>query len=302
LDVPHNETLESDLLQDPDDRTAHQAYAEWLRSEGHPWGEVIALSLAAEREPKHLRKLKTQAKQTLTRYVTEHLVPRYPRLAQRLLGFKLTGDAKGTDGLGSSTSESILWRRGFITSIETWCWKKPMRDQALELLSDPHARLLRNLCLRDQVFADLGSLSHLGALEELDFNWANVKSVADLSPLASLHRLSVLHLGRCAVTDLSPLRALPLRKLVLGGSAVSDLTPLAGHATLECLAVDATPVADVTPLLTCPRLCNVSLWDAKVPKAAAEELKQAMKANRAKPSGNADYEKYLSHAEINWYS
>jgi hypothetical protein len=238
----------------------------------------------------------------LTRYVTEHLVPRYPRLEQRLLGFKLSGDAEGTDGLGTTTSASILWRRGFITSIETWCWKKPMRSQALELLRDPHARLLRNLCLRNQVFGDLDSLSHLGALEELDFRWADLANVTDLSPLASLPRLSMLHIGPSAVTDLSPLRALPLRKVVLSGSPVRDLTPLAGHATLECLLVDATPVTDVIPLLTCPRLCNVSLWDAKVPKAQAEELARAMKANGAKPSPNADYERYLSHAEVNWYS
>ena len=39
-----------------------------------------------------------------------------------------------------------------------------------------------------------------------------------------------------------------------------------------------------------------------VPKAQAEELARAMKANGAKPSPNADYERYLSHAEVNWYS
>ena len=299
--MPHNETLESDLLRDPDNRTAYHAYAHWLRSANHPLGELIEAQLIAESEPKRLRKLKLQANQLLTRYIQQHLVPRYRRLEQRLLAFKLGDENEGTDGIGGGRSESVVWRHGLITSIETWCWTKPMRAQALELLRDPHTWLLRNLCLRKQRVDDLGIVSHLRALEDLDFHWADIGAVSDLSPLASLTRLYRLDVGGAPVTDLSPLRALPLKKLTLTRTTVVDLTPLTGHATLECLEVAQTSVADATPLLTCRRLCSVNLWDTHVPKTQVEKLKQSMKANRAEPSPNADYEPSLSHPDVNWY-
>jgi hypothetical protein len=84
-------------------------------------------------------------------------------------------------------------------------------------------------------------------------------------------------------------------------SKVTDLAPLAAHPTLEYLDLAGTPVTDVMPLLSCPRLCNVSLWESGVPKSAAEELVRAMKSNGAEPSEGADYEKYLSHEEVDWY-
>ncbi len=293
--------LEAAVVAAPDDRATWLVYADWLQSKGHPLGELITLSIAAEDEPPRQRKLKVRATALLTRIIEERHVPRYPLLAQRMLAFKLGPVERGSDGIGDSASASIRWRRGFIDSIGTWCWTQPMRDQGLALLRDPHALLLRSLSLRDEELADLRWVAHLGALETLELRWAKLHRLTDLAPLAGLPRLCWLDLRGAPVSDLAPLRALPLRKLLLQGSAVTDLQPLAGHPLLEQLDLSGTPVTDVSPLLACPRLCNVSLWDARVPAAQAEELKRAMKASGASPSPGSDYEPYLSHADLNWY-
>lgn len=296
-----NPELLAPLLADPDDARAYRAYAEWLSSRGHPLGELIAAQLDAEREPKAARKLKVRAKELLTRYVTEQLAQRHPLLEHRLLAFKLGNNQKGGDGIGNSRSASIELHRGLITSIETWCWTPSMRKALRALLDDPHTALLRNLCLRDEKIDDLAFVSRFTALEELELAWAKLGDLTDLAPLAPLRRLQRLGLPRSGASDLSPLRALPLRKLTVAMSKVTDLAPLAAHPTLEYLDLAGTPVTDVMPLLSCPRLCNVSLWESGVPKSAAEELVRAMKSNGAEPSEGADYEKYLSHEEVDWY-
>ena len=188
-----------------------------------------------------------------------------------------------------------------ITSMGTWCWSQEMRDQGLALLRDPHAAVLRELSLRDEALDDLSFVSHLRALEVLELRWADLSKLTSLEPLASLRRLEWLDVRRAPLTDLSPLRGLPLRKLILDGTAVADLSPLAAHPTLEHVDLGGTRVEDVTPLLECPRLCNVSLWGARVSKARAEQLKQAMKTIGAEPSPGSDYEAYLSHEDVSWY-
>jgi Leucine-rich repeat (LRR) protein len=49
---------------------------------------------------------------------------------------------------------------------------------------------------------------------------------ADLAPLAEMTRLHELRLEKMTITDLKPIRNVPLRKLSLKGSSVSDLSPL----------------------------------------------------------------------------
>ena len=101
--------------------------------------------------------------------------------------------------------------------------------------------------------------------------------------------------------DLSLLRALPLRKLVVSGCPVSDLAPLADHPTLEHVDLSKTRVNDVSPLFGCPRLCRVDLWDAEVSAADAEALVRSIKRHDATPSPLSDYHPYVSHRDINWY-
>jgi uncharacterized protein (TIGR02996 family) len=296
-----NPALEAAVLAEPDAREPLLVYADWLQAQHSPHGEVIVLAVAAEREAKKARKLKVNATNALVAYIEEHLAPKFPKLAGRMLGFKLKGEAKGDDGIGNTQSASITWRRGLIDGIHTWLWKPDMRAQMFELLKDRHALLLRELTIRDHAIASLEFLAHLTALESLDFRWGKIEKVADLAPLAKMSRLDFVDVRHSKVRDLSPLRKLPLRKLGLGGTQVEDLAPLAKHPTLECIDLAGTKVSDIGPLLKCPKLCNVSVWDARVSTRDAETLVKAIKQNQATPSPNSDYERYVSHNEASWY-
>ncbi|MBN4074108.1 protein kinase, partial [bacterium AH-315-E10] len=70
--------------------------------------------------------------------------------------------------------------------------------------------------------------------------------VTDLSPLKGMP-LTVLNLAGTRVADLSPLRGMPLTDLILTGTIVSDLRPLRGMQ-LTSLGVSTTKVTDLTPL------------------------------------------------------
>jgi len=64
--------------------------------------------------------------------------------------------------------------------------------------------------------------------------------VSDLSVLASLKSLEWLDLNRLPVSDLEPLRGLPLKRLNCPGTRVTDLTPLLGMP-LERVVLDFRP-------------------------------------------------------------
>jgi len=81
-------------------------------------------------------------------------------------------------------------------------------------------------------------------------------AVKDLSPLGALPRLEALGCGGTLrspgkVTDLSPLRGLPLKRLSCVDNPVSDLSPLAGMP-LESLECYRTQVKDLAPLKGMP--------------------------------------------------
>jgi len=78
------------------------------------------------------------------------------------------------------------------------------------------------------------------------------EALSDISPLRTFRKLSELHLhgpfpGRGKVTDLRPLRGLPLDKLQLNSQPVSDLEPLRGMK-LEELIIPESRVSDLSPL------------------------------------------------------
>ena len=92
---------------------------------------------------------------------------------------------------------------------------------------------------------DLTPLAGLPKLEELFVSHFNIR---DLSPLARLVNLELIHMGTSA-SDLSPLAGLTkLRHLYLPGGDISDLTPLAGLTGLEELYLFGNDVADISPL------------------------------------------------------
>lgn len=94
-----------------------------------------------------------------------------------------------------------------------------------------------------------------GKLEELSITSS---ALADLSPLRALPDLKFLEISaeydpavskfvRGQLTDLAPLKGLPLERLRIQGTAVHDLSPLQGMP-LALLRCDSTEITDLSPL------------------------------------------------------
>ena len=75
--------------------------------------------------------------------------------------------------------------------------------------------------------------------------------ITDLTPRSTARQSSKLSLMRTQVSDLTPLRGMPLKTLRLAGTKVSDLTPLHGMP-MESLQLSGTPVSDLGPLRGVP--------------------------------------------------
>jgi hypothetical protein len=98
-----------------------------------------------------------------------------------------------------------------------------------------------------------------GVVTELTFISDNVTDLAPLKALAGLRALGGLRVltcpgsavGKGKLSDLSPLKTLPLTTLNCASTSVSDLTPVA-DLRLTVLHCSATPVADLTPLKGTP--------------------------------------------------
>lgn len=74
--------------------------------------------------------------------------------------------------------------------------------------------------------------------------------------------LFTLHLPNAPVDDLTPLKEMPLEKLILSGTRVSDLTPLQSPTLIE-LDLANTKVSDLTPLACLP-LQILNLRDTRI--------------------------------------
>ena len=127
--VLRNSALEAAVLAQPEDLDVLSVYADWLQSNHQPLGEVIALNIAAETEPQ----LRSNATRALTAYIEDHLAPAYPKLAARMLSYKLAPNRKARDGIGHGQTLSILWRHGLIDSIGTWQWDRAMNEELFDL-------------------------------------------------------------------------------------------------------------------------------------------------------------------------
>lgn len=81
---------------------------------------------------------------------------------------------------------------------------------------------LEKLYLVDTRVTDLGPL---GGMQHLSSLWLNDTPVSDITPLKTVPLVS-LTLAGTKVSDLSPLKGLPLRRLHIARSEVTDLSPL----------------------------------------------------------------------------
>ena len=113
---------------------------------------------------------------------------------------------------------------------------------------------------------DVSALAHLKNLKTLNLSRTDV----DVSTLATLTNLEVLHFGYTGVSDVSALASLTnLEVLGLGQTAVSDVSALASLTNLEYLALYGTGVSDVSALAHLKNLKTLFLADIDVSDVSA---------------------------------
>ena len=112
---------------------------------------------------------------------------------------------------------------------------------------------IREIQIRDGL---LGNLWPLRALQFESLRCCGGGDVSDLSPLKGMP-LTALFLPCCAhLSDLSALQGMPLRTLFVNGTQVRDLSPLCGMPVVM-LSFKGTFVTDLAPLKTMPNLRHV---------------------------------------------
>ena len=120
--------------------------------------------------------------------------------------------------------------------------------------------------LKTKGITDLTGLEYCSNLTELvlDYN-----QISDLSPLASLTKLTVLHLScwtyrsGTQITDLSPLQNLTkLTRLHITGSGnqISDISPLSSLTNLTDLYLHSNQISDLSPLASLTKLTVLHLF------------------------------------------
>jgi hypothetical protein len=117
-----------------------------------------------------------------------------------------------------------------------------------QVQSDIKDGRVKGLSFSTHAVKDLTPLRALPGLESLACcgTAATLGKVTDLSPLRGLP-LKVLHVSDNPVSDLSPLKGMPLEELRCYRTGVEDLTPLKGMPLTQLLAGE-TRIADLSPL------------------------------------------------------
>lgn len=187
------EALEARIVDDPEDVDAWQVYADYLQKLGDPVGDLIALQLAAERDP--VGKTRTPAQRAFTRAFGKH--------APRLLGTLIEHGASTAD----PSAPPMIWKRGVLRRVELGL--RPNRESALEviapqakhlaaLLPHPAARLLGELSIRCPTQADAAAVivllvAHRPPLHELElFARADLGDLSELwDALPRLRRVTI---------------------------------------------------------------------------------------------------------------
>ncbi|MCE9605197.1 MAG: hypothetical protein K8U03_09890 [Planctomycetia bacterium] len=98
--------------------------------------------------------------------------------------------------------------------------------------------------------------------------------LSDLSPLRGLP-LTYLSIEDLPVSDLSALRGMPLEEIELIQTKVADLSPLRGMP-LTSLQCPGAPVSDLSPLYGCEKLYDVNLYGTKVTGVDVAGLQKAL--------------------------
>jgi serine/threonine protein kinase/Leucine-rich repeat (LRR) protein len=94
---------------------------------------------------------------------------------------------------------------------------------------------------------DISPVRALAGLKRLGCSGRKTGKLADLSPLAGMHLLS-LECHHTAVSDLSPVTGMSLQRLSVTATKVSDLRPLEKMPLTDLSCSYNTPVSDLSPL------------------------------------------------------
>lgn len=117
---------------------------------------------------------------------------------------------------------------------------------------------------------NIGDLSPLSRLTNLENLYLRGNPVSDLSPLAGLTSLRTLDLFATQASDLTPLEGLTgLTTLFLDNTRVTDVSPLAGMTELTQLHLDDTQVSDISPLGGMAKLTELTLCGCPVEDISA---------------------------------
>ena len=96
--------------------------------------------------------------------------------------------------------------------------------------------------------------------EKVANEWRNSNAVKDLSPLAGLTQLTLLHLPGNSISDISAVAGLTnLTWLNLWGNSISDISPVVGLTKLTDLYLGDNNISDLSPLAGLTNLTRLSL-------------------------------------------
>ncbi len=150
---------------------------------------------------------------------------------------------------------------------------------------------LRWLELRDcRNLESLDDIAHLSEIRSLALTGCGTEDLANLIP-ERFPRLRSLVLNRSPITDIGPLRALPLEQLWLNECPVGDLSPLRDmHDLTDVRLRGCASVRDISVLPTIPRLnhVDVSHVSAETDLAPLTELNSGVIRMTADQNKGAD--------------
>jgi Leucine-rich repeat (LRR) protein len=163
--------------------------------------------------------------------------------------------SQGSDA-DSTEGAEIFWRK-WDAAMRWW---RPLRAAGINLIATRYPDDTWNVSAQRQPLESLAMFTG-STVSVLDVSGCH--SVSDLSPLRDLplHTLAIAH---TAVTDLSPLRNMALRNLWMADTKVTDLSPLRAMP-LKVLHIDkCLLISDLAPLLDIASLEEVLLPESAV--------------------------------------
>jgi uncharacterized protein (TIGR02996 family) len=256
--APEHTELEAAIAADPYAPDAYGVYGDLLQRRGDPRGELIALQLAEDKKPGDAR-----------------LVAAIGRMIETHRAALLGPLAPHAGKLREFADGPFAWRFGFIhiAQLDRGETGEPVPEIVDELLRHPSGRFVAEICVRDDVEAEVAALIDLlarrppASLRAIDL--ASIGDFGDLGLLLRAHpRLRRLAIrGRVGGPELAPLGA-TLRSIA--AAALPSLEEL----ELRLVNRDAR-FAQLRPLLRradLPALSRLRLRSADFPNEIVAEL------------------------------